>query len=88
MESKNGEKSLRARLQSAVTGKPVSFKKAAMASAISGEPGYVPMPEVYDGMGKPIKTKKNEKKIFDLVATMYKEIQEEVNEEWDRLFEE
>lgn len=86
MEAKNGEKSLRARLQSAVTGKPVSYKKAANVSALSGEPGYTPMPEVYDGMGKPIKTKKNEKKIIDLVSGMYKEIQEEINEEWDRLF--
>lgn len=69
-------------------GVKLNIEKAMTAGAMSGEPGYVPMPEVYDGMGKPIKTKKNEKKIFDLVAAMYKEIQEEVNEEWDRLFEE
>ena len=62
------------------------FSKAANVGAVSGESGFVPMPEVYDGMDKPIKTKKNEKKIIDLVSGMYKEIQEEVNEEWDRLF--
>jgi hypothetical protein len=67
-------------------GVKLNIEKAMTAEAMSGEPGYVPMPEVYDGMGKPIKTKKNEKKIFDLVAAMYKEIQEEVNEEWDKLF--
>jgi GNAT superfamily N-acetyltransferase len=65
--------------------KMLKVEKAVRAGALSGELGYTPMPEVYDGMG-PVKTKKNEKKILDLVTGLYKEIQDEVDEEWDRLY--
>jgi hypothetical protein len=34
--------------------------KAAMASSASGEPGYVPIPTVYDGKNKPLKTLEEE----------------------------
>jgi hypothetical protein len=66
---------------------PAEVMKAAMVSAMSGEPGYVPMPEAYDGMGKPVKTKKNEKKILDLTSRVWDRLKKDYDRELDGVFE-
>lgn len=62
------------------------LEKAATAGAISGEPGFVPIPEVYDGIDKPIRSKKTEKKVLDIIAELYEKIDVEIGEEWDKLY--
>ena len=95
MESKHGEKALRARLQSVVTGKPVSFRKeseadellkVAMAGALSGEPGYVPIPYAYDDEGEP--KKKVDKTLDEIIKQMYKEMKEQVDSQIEYLLRE
>lgn len=62
------------------------LKKAARAEAVSGEPGFVPTPEAYDGMKKPIKTEKREKKLSEEMKAIYREIEEEIDQEVKRYF--
>ena len=60
--------------------------KAARAGALSGEPGYVPMPLAYDGMKKPIKTKKLEDKSLKEMMEWLEELKKKAQEEVDRLY--
>lgn len=64
----------------------LGISKAARAEAVSGEPGYVPTPEAYDGMKKPIKTKRREKELSEQMKAIYKEIEEEIDQEVERYF--
>ena len=61
--------------------------KAARVGALSGELGYVPMPLAYDGMKKPIKTKKLEDKSLKEVMEWLAELQEQAKKEVDRLYD-
>lgn len=62
--------------------------KAAMAGAASGTPGYVPMPEAYDGALKPIKTKKKDRELEDKSKKLFDELADEIQAQVDRYFEE
>ena len=63
-----------------------STDKAARVTALSGEPGYVPIPEAYDGMKKPIKTKKLEDKSLKEMMEWLEELKKKAQEEVDRLY--
>lgn len=65
-----------------------SLDKAAMAEAASGTPGYVPIPEAYDGALKPIRTKKKDKELGDKSKKLFDELASEVQAQVDRYFEE
>ena len=60
--------------------------KAARVGALSGTPGYVPMPLAYDGMKKPIKTKKLEDKSLKEVMEWLEELKKKAKTEVDRLY--
>lgn len=60
--------------------------KAARVGALSGEPGYVPMPLAYDGMKKPIKTKKLEDKSLEEVMEWLEDLKKKAQTEVDRLY--
>lgn len=62
--------------------------KAAMAEAASGTPGYVPIPEAYDGALKPIKTKKKDRELEDKSKKLFDELADEIQAQVDRYFEE
>jgi len=61
--------------------------KAARVGALSGTPGYVPIPLAYDGPKKPIKTKKLEDKTMKEVMEWLAELQEQAKKEVDRLYD-
>lgn len=61
--------------------------KAANVGALSGEPGFVPKPPAYDGMKKPIKTKKLEDKTMEEVMEWLADLQEEAKKEVARLYD-
>lgn len=54
--------------------------KAATAGAISGEAGYVPAPEHYDGPGKPLKLSKMEQEALDKANKLLQEMSGEYDE--------
>ena len=60
--------------------------KAARAEALSGTPGFVPIPEAYDGMNKPVKTKKLEDKSLKEMMDWLEELQQKAKVEVDRLY--
>jgi len=62
-------------------------EKAARAEAVSGTPGYVPKPPAYDGMKKPIKTKKLEDKTMEEVMEWLAELEDMAKKEVDRLYD-
>ena len=60
--------------------------KAARVGALSGTPGFVPKPPAYDGMKKPIKTKKLEDKSLKEVMEWLEELKKKAQTEVDRLY--
>ena len=60
--------------------------KAARAEALSGTPGFVPIPEAYDGVNKPVKTKKLEDKSLKEMMDWLEELQQKAKVEVDRLY--
>ena len=60
--------------------------KAARVGALSGTPGFVPKPPAYDGMKKPIKTKKLEDKSLKEVMDWLEELKKKAQTEVDRLY--
>lgn len=60
--------------------------KAARVGALSGTPGFVPKPLAYDGMKKPIKTKKLEDKSLEEVMEWLEELKKKAQDEVDRLY--
>jgi len=63
-----------------------NIEKAANVGALSGTPGFVPKPPAYDGMKKPIKTKKLEDKTMEEVMEWLAELQEQAKTEVDKLY--
>jgi len=61
-------------------------EKAARAGAVSGEPGYTPIPPAYDGPKKPIKTKKLEDKSLKEMMEWLEELKKKAQVEVDRLY--
>ena len=60
--------------------------KAARAGALSGQEGYTPIPESYDGLRKPPKTKRNEKAIQREVDLLWKALSDQAKEEIKRYY--
>lgn len=60
--------------------------KAASVSVASGNPGYVPMPEAYDGVGKPLKLTKTEEEILEEMNKIIREMGQNYSDSFNEYY--